>query len=138
MLPLILADIADVPSDWLKWLVVVLIAVATPLITLLKKPVSPVVTKEADEYATAEGVQKLSQRIDTIEREISGFRQSTTDRLHNMETAILAKGEERAIGIHGRIEPLAATVHEISGQMDTISRLVHDLLSRVPASVRKG
>lgn len=138
MMPAMIADIADVPSDWLKWLVVVLIAVAPSLIALLKKSPSPVVTKAADEFAKAEGVARLAQRMDEQERRINSLQQSFTDRLHNMQDAILEKGEQRAIGIHGRIEPLAATVHDLAGKVDGLTMMMQELISRMPASVRKS
>lgn len=142
------ADIADVPADWLKWAVVFLFA-GVSLITAVyaawfKKSAAPtnipqpLTTQKAPEWATAAGVQNLARELDDLRREVHNQREIVRTEIQNMMTRITDAGEARAIAIHNRIEPLSHCLHQQSGQLAEISQLVHNLLSRVPASVRKG
>lgn len=139
-----IADISDASPQGIKDVLLVigfLIGIGGGLMALLRKPVpvpQPMVTQRSPEWASAAGVQKLASEVDDLRKELHSQRDAIHRDLRIAVDAISAAGEKRAIDIHNRIEPLSQCIHTQAGTLAEITRLVHDINTRLPRDARKG
>lgn len=138
---IILSDgLADVPAELLKWLIIVLLAGLNVYTGFFKKPAAvpqPFEVRKGSEYASADGVRALAVRVDKLEECLQDWRVEVTKEMHDTGREILQAGEQRAIAIHGRIEPLSTCIHDVAGELKQLTLLVHQLNSSVGRGYRK-
>lgn len=124
----VLADIADVPADWLKNAVILILALGIFWAAVFRKAIpQPMETRKAADYVPRHEFSELKNEVHAMR-----------DSLTVMKDAILHAGEQRAISIHGRIEPLSACVHELSGEVKQLAVQFHNMNNRLPAGLRKS
>jgi hypothetical protein len=122
----LVADIADVPADFLKNVMLLIMVAITIWAAVFKKPApvpQPMVTQKAADYVPRHEFSALQTEV----REVR-------EGMHHMERRILDKGEERAISIHNRITPLAEGVHEMAGELKNLQALgtqIHTLTNLI-------
>lgn len=131
---LTLAQLNDVPSSAVKdWLLICgfLIGLAGGILALFRRVPQPLRTSEDVKFATADGVQKLAKEVDDLRRELNEQRHTLTKELNTLEQRLGRAGEERAVAIHDRIEPMMAEIHQVKGTLTEVSRSVHEIAAQL-------
>lgn len=77
-------------------------------------------------------------KIAEMQVALASMREHLTNTINTAVHTIATNGESRVVKIYDRLEPLSQCVHDLAGRFGELSTLVHDILTRMPASQRKG
>lgn len=133
------ASASDLDSAWLSN-AFTFICAAAALWATFRKPASipqPMITRPDAEWATAEGVRNLAQRVGAVDHDIRDLREA----VHDREKVLMKDAESRAAEIYAalneRLGPIAQCLHDLSGQFKELAAQVHNINDKLLRPDRK-
>jgi hypothetical protein len=143
-----LAQLQTVDADWLKNLVIIGLAVASPLIALYAsrrstrvepdplrvQAVDRLVTKEecGTLHKQTEAVQnQLFAKISAVDHRLAEQVMAIRTEMHGMETRLNHVAEERMVKVHDRVNEILAAENETRGTLTEVAKQLAALTQEV-------
>ena len=135
------ASASDLDPSWLSNAFTFLCAAAA-LYATFRKPrgevPQPLITRPDAEWATAEGVRNLSQRVKGVDDDIRHLREA----VHEREKQYIKDAESRSSEIydalHERLAPISQCLHDLTGQVKELATQVHAINAKLLRPERKA